>query len=213
MDAIIPSHKEIRDVYTGFLFEMVFGPFVGGSTGDISGIILQSLSLAGIKTKAFVYRRILVAATGGHIIGFQFLVCPNDVCKLKAIIGEPGRLSGVLTDFPAFISVGTLIPLNTPVVVSIEEAVVISTKCSPSLRLRLDIICRLVGSGFSVDNLLILGKNLIFTVLPSDITPLNDAKLAIGALLPLLGKDISKCCCCTKECSCPPDSRLRSLRS
>nr|WIL04433.1 hypothetical protein Clen_503 [Cedratvirus lena]WIL05024.1 hypothetical protein Cduv_544 [Cedratvirus duvanny] len=186
--------KEIKDVYTGFLVTITFGPFpgTGSNLAALPGSILASLSAVGIKTKAVSYRIAGIPGTDLYVAAVNFLVCPADLQRVQNLIGNPGVLSGPLSSYPALAQVVSNIPADTPVVFALQEAVILNTRCLSSYALRQRILTYITGSGFTVNNFALLGDNIILTALPRDISPFNDAKLIIGSLLPVLGVDCSK---------------------
>ncbi|SPN79145.1 Hypothetical protein BRZCDTV_181 [Brazilian cedratvirus IHUMI] len=186
--------KEIKDVYTGFVVTITFGPFpgTGSNLAALPASILASLSAVGIKTKAVSYRIANIPGTDLYVAAVQFLVCPADLQRVQNLIGNPGVLSGPLSSYPALAQVANNIPGTTPVVFALQEAVILNTRCLSSYALRQRILTYITGSGFTVNNFSLLGDNIILTALPRDISPFNDAKLIIGSLLPVLGVDCSK---------------------
>jgi hypothetical protein len=186
--------KEIKDVYTGFVVTITFGPFpgTGSNLAALPASILASLSAVGIKTKAVSYRIAGIPGTDLFVAAVQFLVCPADLQRVQNLIGNPGVLSGPLSAYPALAQVAVNIPATTPVNFALQEAVIINTRCLSSYALRQRILTYITGSGFTVNNFSLLGDNIILTAVPRDISPFNDAKLIIGSLLPVLGVDCSK---------------------
>lgn len=181
--------KEIRDIYTAYVVELtlLFPNGTDLSRGPLP--FITTIYSIGIDSRAYSYRVIPNSSTGGYTVLFYFVVCSNQLNKLQSLLGYPGKLTGTLDQFPGLSALYSLYstPSSVGVSVVIEEALIFKTKGNPSFSLREEIILRITGAGFTVSTTSILQNNFIVTAIPRDIRADNDAKLLLGAVLPILG--------------------------
>lgn len=185
-------HRDIKNVYTGYLVTLLLTdiPAATANLNSLPSSILRSFAEVGIKLKAYTYRLFPssnIIPPVGYDVGFQLLVCAYDLEKLQTILGNPPHTNGPLSSFPALSPIAANVDPTTATTITFQEAVVISTRCTSSFYLREKLLAYIIGAGFTVNSFNLLGKNIILTAVPRDISPYFDAKLIIGSFLPLLG--------------------------
>lgn len=181
------NRRNIKALKTGFSIVItVSGLPADYPSAAILPTLLNILSNAGINPKGIQF----TLTPDGFLFGF--LIFPDKLACFQQIIGT-SPINGVpLSSIPGFAPLVNLFPPGTVDAtvtnISIQDALIVVFRHRPDAFIQQTIIAYIEGSGFLINRYFLLDKIAVITSLPTDISPTFDAKLMIGALLPLLGE-------------------------